>query len=99
MHCGKGGCPVPTFDLNIVLAVMFGLFVLYFMGKLLVAPARVLLRVLLTGVSGAVILFLFNLIGGLFGLVIGINAVTALLVGYMGLPGLAMIVLLQRMLG
>jgi inhibitor of the pro-sigma K processing machinery len=90
---------VPTFDLNVVLAVIFGLFVLYFVGKMLVTPARIFMRVLLTGVIGTVVLLIFNLIGGIFGTVLGINAVTVLVVGYMGLPGLAMLLLLQRMLG
>jgi inhibitor of the pro-sigma K processing machinery len=90
---------MPTIDLNVMLAVVFGVFVLYFIGRMLVTPARVVLRIFLTGVLGTVILLVFNLVAGLFGFVIGINAVTALVVGYMGLPGLAMFVLLQKMLG
>jgi inhibitor of the pro-sigma K processing machinery len=90
---------VPTFDLNVVLAVIFGVLLLYFLGKMLVTPARLVLRALLTGAMGAAVLLVFNLIGGLFGAAVGINAATALVVGYMGLPGLAMILLLQRLLG
>ena len=90
---------MPSFDVNVALAAVFGVFVLYFVGKMLASPARFVLRVLLTGVVGAVGLLVFNLVAGLFSLSLGINAVTALVVGYMGLPGLVMLVLLQRMLG
>lgn len=90
---------MPAIDLNVVLAVIFGVFVLYFIGKMLVTPARIAGHILLKGIVGAIVLLLFNLVGGLFGAVIGLNAVTVLVVGYMGLPGLAMLVLLQRMLG
>jgi inhibitor of the pro-sigma K processing machinery len=90
---------MPEFDLNVALAVVFGVFVLYFVGRMLVGPTRFALRVLVTAVVGGVSLLLFNLIAGFFAFSIGINALTALVVGYMGLPGLLMLVLLQRMLG
>lgn len=90
---------MPDFDYNVALAVVFGITVLYFVAKLLFAPARFALRVVTTGAVGVIILFVFNVIGGLFSTVIGINAATALIVGFMGIPGLAMLVMLQRMLG
>ena len=53
----------------------------------------------MTGGAGAAILFVFNLLAGLFNLTVGINVVTALIVGYLGLPGLIMLVVIQKMLG
>lgn len=85
-------------DINVLLAAGFGLLVLYFVLKMLFAPARFLLRLLLCSGLGGVILLLFNTVAGYFGIQIGINAVTALIVGYMGAPGLVMLVLVQGML-
>ena len=89
---------MPEVDLNVVLAVIFGVFVVYFVGRMLVTPARLVLRLVTTATVGAVALLVFNLGAGIFSFSIGVNTVTALVVGYMGLPGLAMLVLLQRML-
>lgn len=89
---------MPEVDLNVVLAVIFGVFVVYFVGRMLVTPARLVLRLVTTATVGAVALLVFNLGAGIFSFSIGVNMVTALVVGYMGLPGLAMLVLLQRML-
>lgn len=89
---------MPDLDLNVVVAAIFGLFVLYFIVKMLAAPARMLVRVLMTGVVGACALFIFNLFAGLLSVNVGINAVTAMIVGYMGIPGLAMLVALQMLL-
>jgi len=89
---------VPTIELNVILATVFGLFVLYFVGKILVTPVRFAVRVMLSGVVGAVLILIFNLAGSIFGAVIGVNAFTVLVVGYLGLPGLVMLVLLQQML-
>lgn len=85
-------------DINVVGAVIFGLIVLYFVLKLLVVPARFLLRLLFCGALGSLLLLLFNAVAGHLGVQIGINAVTALIVGYLGGPGLVMLVLVQRML-
>ncbi|NLN06158.1 MAG: pro-sigmaK processing inhibitor BofA [Firmicutes bacterium] len=90
---------MPEIGLNTVIAAIFGLLVLYYLFRLLAAPARLLLRVLLTGAVGAVVLFIFNLVAGFFGFALGINAVTALIVGFMGLPGLIMLIVVQKMLG
>ncbi|HHU29070.1 MAG: pro-sigmaK processing inhibitor BofA family protein [Bacillota bacterium] len=90
---------MPELGLNTVIAAIFALILLYYVGKMLAAPARALLRVLLTGGAGAAILFVFNLLAGLFNLTVGINVVTALIVGYLGLPGLIMLVVIQKMLG
>ncbi len=90
---------MPKPDLNVILAVIFGLVVLYLVAKMLVAPARLLLRLVACGLIGVAGLLVFNLAGGLFGVHIGINLATMLIVGYMGLPGLVMLLLLQRMLG
>ncbi|NLZ93765.1 MAG: pro-sigmaK processing inhibitor BofA [Firmicutes bacterium] len=90
---------MPQLELNTVVAAIFALFALYYLLKMLAAPARFLLRVLLTGAMGAVIILVFNLVGGLFQINIGVNAITALLVGYMGLPGLALLVAVQKFLG
>jgi len=90
---------MPDLDLNLVLAVVFGIFVLYFLGKVLVNPARILLRAVISTITGAIILFLFNFFAGFINLSVGINAVTALIVGFLGIPGLMMILLLQIILG
>jgi len=85
-------------DFNVVVAVIFGLIVLYFALKMLFVPARFALRLLLYGGLGTLLLLLFNALAGHFGMQIGINAVTALIVGYLGAPGLVMLLVVQRML-
>ncbi len=90
---------MPSLDLNVALAIVFGLIVLYLVARMLVTPARLALRLLISACIGTVALFIFNLAGGFFSVNIGINLATTVIVGYMGLPGLVMLVLLQRMLG
>ncbi|MBI2873879.1 MAG: pro-sigmaK processing inhibitor BofA family protein [Firmicutes bacterium] len=85
-------------DYNVVLAYAFGLLLLYFLGRLLFIPLRFLVRLVYSGLLGGILLWLINLIGGLWGVQIPINPATALVVGFLGIPGLILIFLLQYLL-
>lgn len=62
---------------------------------LLAKPIRWLFKLIINCALGFVLLIAFNLLGGLFGLYIGINIITAITVGLLGTPGLAMLLLLR----
>lgn len=51
--------------------------------KIFAWPLAVLTKLILNGIMGAVLLVLVNMIGGIFNLQIGINAVTALIAGFL----------------
>ena len=58
-------------------------------------PLQLLLRLLARSVLGLGGLWLFNLVGGLIGVQVGLNLITALTIGLLGLPGLGLLLLLQ----
>lgn len=78
-----------------ILGVLVGLFLLFVFGKLLVIPVKVIGRLLINGIAGAIVLFLINLVGGIFGLNVAITALNALIAGFFGIPGVIVLLLLQ----
>ncbi len=62
---------------------------------LLRRPLGALLRLLIRWVAGLGAVWLFNLVGGLIGVQVGMNPFTALAVGLLGLPGIGLLLLLQ----
>lgn len=82
-------------NINIIIAYAFGLFLLYLIARLLLVPLKILLRLLYNGLIGGVVLWVVNLVGGYFGLFIPINPITALVAGFLGVPGVVLLVLLQ----
>jgi len=82
-------------SLDIILAYFLGLVLLYLIGWLLLVPLKLILRFLLNAVLGGIALWLLNLVGGLIGITVAINPITALTVGFLGIPGLILILLLQ----
>lgn len=72
-----------------------GLLLLFTVGKLLVWPVKKIFKLLINAVLGGILLFLFNLIGGAFGLEIEINALNAIIAGIFGVPGVVFLLIIQ----
>jgi inhibitor of the pro-sigma K processing machinery len=84
-----------SIEYNIIIAYLIGLFLLYFLGWLLIVPRKFLLRIIINGIIGGLILFIINLLGKSIGLYIVINPVTALVAGFLGIPGIILLIILQ----
>jgi inhibitor of the pro-sigma K processing machinery len=84
--------------MNTILAYVLGLFLLYIIGMILVIPIKVIMKLVINGVIGGVLLFIFNLVGGLFGLGIALNPLNAIIVGFLGIPGVILLLVLQIIL-
>lgn len=72
-----------------------GLLVLFTLGKLLLWPLRIIMKLLINGVVGGILLLIVNLIGGLIGLEIKINIINSLIAGIFGVPGVIFIIIWQ----
>lgn len=82
-------------DPALVLYFILGLAALYVCGWLLLAPFRLILKLVLNAVVGAIVLILLNLVGGTIGVMIPLNPLNALITGFFGLPGVALLFILQ----
>ncbi|MGI6161115.1 MAG: pro-sigmaK processing inhibitor BofA family protein [Christensenellales bacterium] len=84
---------------EVIVAFVAGLILLYVAGWLLLAPFKVLLRLLINGVLGGLLLWVVNLLGSIGGISIVINPVTALIAGVLGVPGVIMILVIKLIIG
>ncbi|NMB38062.1 MAG: pro-sigmaK processing inhibitor BofA [Firmicutes bacterium] len=82
-------------DLSVVIAYLLGLVILYFLARLLLIPLKVIARLIINGIIGGLMLAVFNLIGGYFGLYLAINPVTVLVAGLMGIPGVVLLIAIR----
>ena len=83
---------------ELITAFAVGLALVCLAGYLLLVPMRMLWRVLAGGVMGALALAVVNFAGAAFGFSVAVNPFTALAVGFLGMPGAVMLVLLQLLL-
>ncbi|MBQ3201308.1 MAG: pro-sigmaK processing inhibitor BofA family protein [Clostridia bacterium] len=83
---------------NTIVAFAVGLLILWILCKILSFPVKVIGKLIVNALVGAVVLFLFNLIGGFFGLSIPINALSAIITGILGVPGVILLLIFQMIL-
>lgn len=88
MDCMKGDFLMQT-AIFFVIAVLF----LLIIGKVFAWPLKMLMKLVLNAIAGGILLLLINFVGGPFGISIGINAVTALIAGLLGIPGVIFLII------
>ena len=84
--------------MNQFVSLVIVVFLLVALARILSAPLRLALKLLVNAASGLVALWLVNLLSGVTGIYLGLNLVNALIVGIFGLPGLVLLILLQWVL-
>ena len=69
--------------------------VLWIIGKIFSVPLKALFKLIINSVLGGILIFLINAIGAVWGFHIGLNVVTAVLVGLLGIPGAILLIILK----
>ena len=72
---------------------------IFIIGKILLFPIKLLIKLIFNSIIGAAIIYIINLIGANFGFHIGLNLVTSLVVGILGIPGAILLIILQFIIG
>ncbi len=80
--------------LSIITGIL-AIIVLWGILKLLSVSTKTLMTLLWNGIVGLVLLFVFNLVGGIFGLQIEVNALNSIVAGIFGIPGIILLLILQ----
>ena len=75
--------------------IMFGIGILmvWAVWKIFAWPIKILFKLVINAVMGAAVLLVINIIGSAVGFTLPINALTALIVGLLGVPGVVLIAL------
>jgi inhibitor of the pro-sigma K processing machinery len=78
--------------LPIIASYAVGILLILLLGRVLVIPLKIVLKLIYNGLIGGLVLWLVNLIGSPIGYTLPITVWTALLVGFLGLPGVASLI-------
>jgi len=87
-----------VFDTMSIFAYAVGLIFIYILLRIFIKPIKWLLKCLWGGLLGGLVLSLVNLVGGFAGVFVTVNPLTALISGFLGVPGVVMVILLQYIL-
>jgi inhibitor of the pro-sigma K processing machinery len=85
-------------DIGIVLAYSAGIMLIFMLSWILVIPFKIVGKFVLNALIGGLLIILFNFFGQLTGVNIGVNEITALIVGLLGVPGFIAILAIKLLL-
>ena len=81
-----------------ILSLLVPVLLVFLLLRIIAAPVRLGVKVLLNSVCGFACLWLLNWIAGFTGIFFPINPVTVVIAGFLGLPGIALLAVSQFIL-
>ncbi len=85
-------------DVGIILAYSAGIMLIFMVSWIFVKPLKFLGRLILNSLLGVLCLMTFNYFSQYTGMYIGVNEVTALLLGILGIPGFIALLVLKLLI-
>ncbi len=85
-------------DQNII-AFLACICFIFLIGRIFILPIKKVLKLVLNSILGGVLIFIINIIGTSFGFHIGLNLITSITIGILGIPGAIALVLIKILLG
>ncbi len=85
-------------DINIITYLACICFIFIF-GRIFIVPIKKILKLVLNSILGGVVIFIINVIGANFGFHIGLNFLTSILIGLLGLPGVVCLIIIKLLIG
>lgn len=82
-------------DFNTIIVYLACIIFLFFIGRIFILPVKFILKLIGNSILGAILIFIINLIGSLFGFHIGLNIITSFIIGILGIPGVILLIILK----
>lgn len=73
-------------DTNSLIIYLACIIVLFLVGRIFIVPLKIIAKLILNSVLGAILIYGINFFGASVGFHIGLNVVTAVFVGILGIP-------------
>ena len=86
-------------DYYSIIAFIACIFFIFIVGKIFILPLKTILKFILNSVVGGIIIFIVNLIGGFWNFHIGLNILTSIIVGILGVPGTILVIMIKLLIG
>lgn len=85
-------------DTNIITYLACICFIFIF-GRIFIVPIKKVLKIVFNSILGGVAIYLINLLGASFSFHIGLNFITSIVIGILGLPGAVCLVIIKLLIG
>ncbi len=83
---------------NTIIAFLACIAVIIIFGRIFILPIKKILKLLLNSILGGLIIVIINCIGEVFSFHIGLNIITVIFVGILGVPGAILLTIFTMIL-
>jgi inhibitor of the pro-sigma K processing machinery len=84
--------------LNVIIAALFLLIILYIVAQVFIKPVKLLWKLAINSAVGLVLLLLVNYLGAFFDFSLPVNIISVLIAGFLGIPGVLLLICLQLLM-
>ncbi len=84
--------------LKLVVAGLFLLVIIYIGAQVVLKPVKILWKLIMNSIIGLILLLLVNYGGAHFDFLLPINIITILVAGFLGIPGILLLICFQLLL-
>ena len=82
-------------DFNNIIMFLACIIFIFIFGKIFIVPIKIIVRLILNSIAGGILIYIINFIGSAFGFHIGLNVITSIFVGILGIPGAILLIILN----
>lgn len=84
--------------LNVIIAALFLLIIIYIVAQVFIKPVKLLWKLAINSIVGLVLLLLVNYLGAFFEFSLPVNIISVLIAGFLGIPGVLLLICLQLLM-
>ncbi len=77
---------------------LIGSLILFVLGKLIGLSFKVIMWLIVNGITGLILLYIFNWLGGFLSLALELNTINAIVAGVFGMPGVILLLIIKYLL-
>lgn len=85
-------------DFNAIITFLACIIFIFIFGKIFIWPLKSILKLIFNSILGGVLIYIINLVGMNFEFHIGLNLLTSVIVGLLGIPGAILLIILKIIL-
>lgn len=82
-------------DNNTIIIYIACICFLFIFGRIFLVPIKSILKLVLNSVLGALLIYGINFVGAMFNFHVGLNYITAIFIGILGIPGAILLIVLK----
>lgn len=86
-------------DTNTIIIYSACIITILIVGKIFLFPIKKILKLIINSIFGGIIIYVINFFGTVFNFHIGLNIVTSVFVGILGIPGVILLIIIQAFIG